>query len=46
MLLEKIEETTIKISNRLKQNANKDENTLPNTTTVRIDLQSNNENVL
>jgi hypothetical protein len=44
-LQEKIEELTIKISNRNKQNQSNEENIIPSNTTVKIDLQSNHEEV-
>jgi hypothetical protein len=43
--MNKIEDITVKISEKGKLNAAKDEISLPSTTQVKIDLQSNNENV-
>jgi Ciliary BBSome complex subunit 2, C-terminal len=44
-LLDEIESLTIKFTNRGKSNVSRDENCLPSTTVVKIDLQSNSENV-
>ena len=44
-LINEIESLTIKLTNRGKSNISKDENCLPSNTTVKIDLQSNSENV-
>lgn len=44
-LIDEIENLTIKLTNRGKTNISKDENCLPSGTTVKIDLQSNSENV-
>ncbi len=44
-LIDEIESLTIKLTNRGKSNVSKDENCLPSNTTVKIDLQSNSENV-
>ncbi len=44
-LIEEIETLTIKLTNRGKSNVSKDENCLPSTTNVKIDLQSNSDNV-
>lgn len=44
-LIDEIESLTIKLTNRGKSNVSKDENCLPSSTTVKIDLQSNSENV-
>jgi Bardet-Biedl syndrome 2 protein len=42
-LMDKVEEITIQLSNKNKNNLSRDENILPQTTNVKIDLQSNNE---
>lgn len=42
---EQLENLTIQLSNKYKLNASKDENILPSNTQVKIDLQSNNEEV-
>lgn len=44
-LIDDIENVTIKLMNRGKNNVSKDENCLPTGTVVKIDLQSNSENV-
>lgn len=44
-LIDEIENITIKLTNRGKSNVSKDENCLPSGTVVKIDLQSNSENV-
>jgi len=44
-LIDEIESLTIKLTNRGKSNVSKDENCLPPMITVKIDLQSNSENV-
>ncbi len=44
-LIDEIESLTIKLTNRGKSNVSKDENCLPSSTTVKIDLQSNSDNV-
>lgn len=41
-----MENLTIQLSNKYKLNAARDENFLPASTQVKIDLQSNNEAVL
>ncbi len=43
--MSKIEEITVRISEKGKLNAARDEISLPTTTQVKIDLQSNNDNV-
>lgn len=45
-LMEEVENITIAISNKLKQNNPKDQNSLPSSTNVKIDLQSNNDDVI
>jgi len=45
-LIDEIESLTIKLTNRGKSNISKDENNLPTGTTVKIDLQSNSDNVI
>jgi hypothetical protein len=44
-LMDNIENLTISITNKIKQNNPKDQNVLDSKTQVKIDLQSNNENV-
>jgi hypothetical protein len=44
-LMDNIENLTISITNKIKQNNPKDQNTLDSKTHVKIDLQSNNDNV-
>jgi hypothetical protein len=43
--MDNIENLTISITNKIKQNNPKDQNVLDSKTQVKIDLQSNNENV-
>jgi Bardet-Biedl syndrome 2 protein len=45
-LMESIENLTISITNKIKQNNPKDQNSLDSKTHVKIDLQSNNDNVI